>query len=187
MPLKSRYTFSHFSDLEWRHSNMQQPQDLNSLTKFYITSAACILLGAVHGSLQVYSPIRKWLRAIGSPMISPGRLIDPLAHAHLTVIGGIIIFTMGAMYYLLSHITGHTIYSRSMVEHSYWWTTVGMFGTYGSFMFFGIVEGRMLHTRPEELERLHAYYGPFLTTTGIIMSIGFLIFFMNLILTLRKR
>ena len=166
---------------------MQQRPDFDRLIKFFITSAACMLLGAVHGSLQVYSPIRQWLSAIGSPMNSPGRLIDPLAHAHLTVIGGIIIFTMGAMYYLLSRITGNTIYSRAMVEHSYWWTTLGMFATYGGFMFFGIVEGRMLLARQEGIEQVHMYYGPFLTTAGTVMSIGFLIFFMNLILTLRKR
>lgn len=165
---------------------MQQRQGYDGLIKFYLTSAACMLLGAVHGSSQVFPPIRRWLDTIGSPISSPGRLIDPLAHAHLTVVGGIIIFAMGAMYYLFSQITGHNIYSRSMVEHSYWWTTVGMFGTYASFMFFGIVEGRMLHTRPEDIGALHAYYGPVLTATGIIMSIGFLIFFVNLIMTLRR-
>jgi cytochrome c oxidase cbb3-type subunit 1 len=166
---------------------MQQRPGFDHLIKFFITSAACMLLGAVHGSLQTYTPIRNWLSAIGSPMNSPGRLIDPLAHAHLTVIGGIIIFTMGAMYYLLSRITGQNIYSRGMVEHSYWWTTLGMFGTYGSFMFFGIVEGRMLLARQEGIEGVHMYYGPFLTTAGSVMSIGFLIFFLNLLLTLRKR
>ena len=165
-------------------SAMQHQAEYKYLIKFYITSAVCMFLGAVHGSLQVVTPIRHWLIDIGSPLSGPGRMIDPLAHAHLTVIGGVFIFAMGAMYYLVSHTTGHAIYSRKMLTHSYWWTTLGMFGTYGSFMFFGIVEGQMLLAEQHDMaDALHAYYGPVLSVVGTIMSIGFLTFLINLLLT----
>ncbi|OGT21720.1 MAG: hypothetical protein A2V90_04100 [Gammaproteobacteria bacterium RBG_16_57_12] len=166
---------------------MHREPEFKSLIKFYLTSAACMFLGAVHGSLQVVTPIREWLSAIGSPLTGPGRMIDPLAHAHLTVIGGVIIFAMGAIYYLGAHISGHAIYSRKMLEHSFWWTTLGMFGTYGSFMFFGITEGHLLLTQPEQIEAVHVYYGPTLSVAGTAMSTGFLIFFINLVLTVRNR
>jgi cytochrome c oxidase cbb3-type subunit 1 len=145
-----------------------------------------MFLGALHGSIQVISPVRNWLEDIGSPLTGPGRMIDPLAHAHLTVIGGVIIFAVGAIYYLISRHSEHEIYSKAMLEHSYWWITLGMFGTYGSFMFFGIAEGNFLHTQPDKVEAIHAYYGPVLSIAGSVMSIGFLIFFINIVLTVKR-
>jgi len=65
------------------------------LVKFLMVSGLCFFIGTVHGVLQVTRPVRAWLDSIGSPYGGPGHLIDPLAHAHINVIGGVVIFIMG--------------------------------------------------------------------------------------------
>ena len=165
---------------------MQDSSDARRLMKFMVTSAACLFFGAVHGVVQVLPPIRAWLNAVGSPYGGPGRMIDPLAHAHLSVVGGVIIFTMGAMYYFVAKILDRPIHSRRMVAHSFWWTTLGMLGTYGAFMVFGIVEGCLFLSAPDKIDEIHRYYGPVLSLAGSVMTIGLFVFFANLLLTLRN-
>ena len=104
---------------------MNTPEARN-LVKFLITSAVCLFVGTVHGVLQVIHPIRVWLDSIGSPYGGPGHMIDPLAHAHINVVGGVIVFLMGTSYYLIPKMAGVPIYSRKLIEHTYWWTTIGM-------------------------------------------------------------
>ena len=55
----------------------------------------------MHGMLQVMPPIRAWLDSIGSPYGGPGHMIDPLAHAHMNLVGGVVMLVMGVTYYLL--------------------------------------------------------------------------------------
>ncbi len=161
---------------------------LNSriLVKFLITSAACFFIGTVHGVLQVMHPIRDWLDAIGSPYGGPGHMIDPLAHAHMNVIGGVVIFIMGATYYLLPRMLGTEIYSRKLVNHTYWWTTLGLAGFYTTLMVFGIWEGMLLLANPEHSEivrEAHRFYGPTIGIVSTVMGMGFWVFFANLALT----
>ena len=66
-----------------------QSSDNQHLVKFTVASAFCFFVGTVHGVLQVIRPIRAWLDSIGSPYGGPGHMIDPLAHAHINVVGGV--------------------------------------------------------------------------------------------------
>lgn len=149
------------------------------------TSAACFFIGTVHGVLQVIRPVRAWLDSIGSPYGGPGHMIDPLAHAHINTVGGVVIFIMGAMYYLIPKMSNVEIYSRKMVEHTYWWTTLGIAGFYTTLMIFGAWEGSLIET-PEEAQRVHGYYGPIISIVSTIMGMGFWIFFANIWLTAKK-
>ena len=167
-------------------SSTEQSNDSHHLVKFLITSAACFFIGTVHGVLQVMSPIRAWLDSIGSPYGGPGHMIDPLAHAHMNVIGGVVIFIMGATYFLLPKMLNAPIYSRKLVNHTYWWTTLGLAGFYTTLMVFGIWEGMLLLANPEHSEivvEAHRYYGPTIGIVSTIMGMGFWIFFANLALT----
>ena len=72
-----------------------------SLVKFLVVSALSLFIGTMHGMLQVMPPIRAWLDSIGSPYGGPGHMIDPLAHAHINLVGGVVMLVMGVTYYLL--------------------------------------------------------------------------------------
>ena len=113
-------------------------------------------------------------------------MIDPLAHAHINVVGGVVIFIMGATYYLLPRMSGIPIFSRKLVNHTFWWTTIGIAGFYSTLMFFGIAEGRAMLIDPAEAERIHQYYGPTISIVATIMGIGFWIYFFNVFATIRR-
>lgn len=160
--------------------------DNQHLVKYLVVSSLCLFIGTVHGVAQVIHPIRMWLDSIGSPYGGPGHMIDPLAHAHINVVGGVVIFLMGASYYLLPRMSGVAIYSRRLVEHSFWWTTLGIAGFYSTLMIFGILEGNALLKDPNSVGAIHQYYGPAISIVATVMGIGFWIYFANIFLTFRQ-
>ena len=170
-----------------------QPEKLPSptdddiyLVKYLMVSALCLFIGTVHGVLQVLRPIRAWLDSVGSPYGGPGHLIDPLAHAHINVIGGVVIFLMGASYYLLPRMGGIRLYSQRLVKHTLWWTGLGIAGFYTTLMTFGILEGMALLEDPDSVDDIHRFYGPTIASVSTIMGIGFWLYFANVFLTFRK-
>ena len=160
--------------------------EYRNLVKFLVASSICFFIGTVHGVLQVIRPIRAWLDSIGSPYGGPGHLIDPLAHAHINVVGGVVIFLMGASYYLLPKMGGVAIYSKRLIDHTFWWTVIGIAGFYSTLMTFGILEGRALLEDPNLVDNVHRYYGPTIAIVSSVMGIGFWVYFANIFMTFRK-
>lgn len=157
----------------------------NPLAKFLVLSVVSFCIGTLHGMLQVLPSIRKWLDSIGSPYGGPGHMIDPLAHAHMNLVGGVVLLAMGTTYYLLPLMTGRTIYSLRMVNQTFWWTAIGAYGFYIAQMTFGIWEGVLLHTDPSQIAWVHRFYGPAVAASGTTMAVGFFAYFVNIALTLR--
>ncbi len=153
------------------------------LVKFLLVSAVSFFIGAIHGMLQVMPPIRAWLDSIGSPYGGPGHMIDPLAHAHMNLVGGVVILAMGTSYYLLPIFSGKGIYSLRLVNHSLWWTAIGQFYFYITQIVFGIWEGSALLNN-QDLSQIHHYYGPIVAGSGIVMATGFCVYLVNVILSL---
>jgi heme/copper-type cytochrome/quinol oxidase subunit 1 len=164
------------------HTNIEH----RHLVKFLLVSAVSFFIGAVHGMLQVLPPIRAWLDSIGSPYGGPGHMIDPLAHAHMNLVGGVVILAMGTSYYLLPIFSGKSIYSLRMVDHSLWWTATGQFYFYITLIVFGALEGNAMLHSPTDLPQIHHYYGATIAGAGIVMAIGFCIYLANIILSLVK-
>lgn len=133
--------------------------------------------------LQVMPPIRAWLDSIGSPYGGPGHMIDPLAHAHMNLVGGVVLLVMGATFYLLPIFSGKKIYSVKLVNHTFWWVAIGVYSFYILQMIFGIWEGLLLHSDPHKIPAVHHYYGPLMAMSGTTMLIGFSTYFANVILT----
>ena len=158
-----------------------------NLVKFMVTSAACLFIGTLQGALQTMKPIREWLVSIGTPMSNPGHMIDPLAHAHINLIGGVVLFIIGMIYYHLPRMSGKQIYSNRLIEHTYWWITLGVGSFYTSLMTFGIVEGHLMLQGSPMQAVVHAYYVPVISVCATIMTIGYSAFFMNLAFTIMKK
>lgn len=157
------------------------------LVKFLLVSAIAFFIGAMHGMLQVLPPVRAWLDSIGSPYGGPGHMIDPLAHAHINLVGGLVTLAMGTTYYLLPIFSGKAIYSWRMVNHSFWWTSIGVFYFYIAQMVFGIWEGNLLLSDPQAIKQVHRLYGPIVASSGIIMATGFFVYLVNIVLSLTSK
>jgi cytochrome c oxidase cbb3-type subunit 1 len=163
---------------------MDYKQDDKRLLKFLVASSIFFFIGTVHGVLQVISPVRAWLDSIGSPYGGPGHMIDPLAHAHINVVGGVVIFLMAVTYYLFPRIARVPLYSQKLVEYTFWFVTIGICGFYSTLLFFGIWEGMLLlEEGAEAVERAHHYYGPTIAIVSTVMGIGFWIYFANIFMT----
>jgi cytochrome c oxidase cbb3-type subunit 1 len=159
---------------------MDYQQEEHRLLKFFAISAFFLFVGTVHGVLQIQRPIRAWLDSIGSPYGGPGHMIDPLAHAHVNLIGGVTIFAMAAIYFFIPRISGKCLFSYKLVEHSFWWTVLGLIGFYSTLMTFGILEGfALLNEGEQAVAHLHHYYSYIIAIVSTIMGIGFWIYFYN--------
>ncbi len=158
------------------------PED-RRLAKFLFASAAFFFVGTVHGVVQVIHPVRVWLDSIGSPYGGPGHMIDPLAHAHINVVGGVVVFIMGAVYYLLPRMIGVAVFSTRLIQHTFWWTVLGVCGFYSTLMVFGIWEGYLLLNDPGRMDAVHEYYKPLIAIVSTVMGMGFWIFFFNVFAT----
>lgn len=166
---------------------MDYQNEERRLLKFLATSAAFLFVGTVHGVLQVIRPVREYLDSIGSPYGGPGHMIDPLAHAHINVIGGVVMIIMAATYYLYPRITSRPLWSYKLVEHTYWWTTIGMIAFYSTLLFYGFWEGELLLAdKVNEMEQVHKYYGRTIAIAATIMGMGFWIYFANVFMTFKK-
>lgn len=166
---------------------MDYQKEERRLLKYLVTSAAFFFIGTVHGVLQIMRPVRAYLDSIGSPYGGPGHMIDPLAHAHINVVGGVVIFLMATTYYLFPRITGKPLYSYKLVEHTYWWTSLGLIGFYSTLLIFGFWEGELLLAdRAAEMEQVHHYYGRTIAIVATVMGMGFWIYFANVFLTFNK-
>lgn len=155
------------------------------LVKFLVISAVAFFIGTLHGLLQVIPPVRAWLDSIGSPYGGPGHMIDPLAHAHINLVGGVTLLTMAVTYYILPAIGGQPIHSRRMAEHSFWWTTIGVSSFYILLLIFGTWEGILWSHNPAEVPNIHRFYGPMISVASTVLAIGFWVYLANVLLTVR--
>ncbi len=114
-------------------------------------------------------------------------MIDPLAHAHMNLVGGVVLLAMGVTFYLLPVLTGKKIYSIRLVNHTFWWVSIGVYSFYIIQMYFGITEGLMLHNHPESIPAIHHYYGPSVALSGTTMLIGFCTYLANVLLTVTQK
>jgi len=158
-----------------------------SLVKFLAVSAFSLFIGTMHGMLQVVPPIRAWLDSIGSPFGGPGHMIDPLAHAHINLVGGVVMLVMCVTYYLLPILSGRSIYSLRLIKYSFWLMTFGVFSFYAVQMVFGIWEGNLMFHDQVAWHALHRWYGRLVAVGGTVMAAGFVAYFANVALTLLSR
>jgi len=157
----------------------------NPLTKFLVLSVVSFFIGTLHGMVQVMPQVRHWLDTIGSPYGGPGHMIDPLAHAHMNLVGGVVLLAMGVTYYLLPLLNGKPIHSRRMIDLTFWLTAAGSYGFYLTQMGFGISEGLLWNSDRDQISAIHHYYGPTVALCGTVMAAGFFCYLVNIGLTLR--
>lgn len=162
--------------------------NFNYLLKFIATSALSFFVGSIHGVLQVMPAVRAWLDSIGSPYGGPGHMIDPLAHAHINLIGGVTLLCIATSYFLLTIIRQQPIYSIRLANLSFWFTTLGIYSFYGVLIGFGIKEGFMLLAMDPGLDSFHSRVAvPLIALTATVMGIGLWMFLLNVALTFRQK
>ena len=155
--------------------------------RFLVLSVIHLFIGTVQGVLQTFPGIAQWIREAGPA----GHLIDPLAHAHINLVGGVTMGMMGLIYYVLPKVLGRDVYSPALSGASFWLSTVGVLGFFFSLVALGLVEGNMIHggmTWSEALAVVGPIHHILIITTAFLMGFGYWAFIANVLMTVvRKR
>ena len=155
--------------------------------RFLVLSVVHLFIGTVQGVLQTFPGIAQWIREAGPA----GHLIDPLAHAHINLVGGVTMGMMGLIYYVLPKVLGRSVYSPALSGASFWLSTVGVLGFFTSLVTLGLVEGTMIHdglTYSEALAAVGPVHHILIITTAFLMGFGYWAFIINVLMTvMRKR
>ncbi len=160
--------------------------DVNTVLKFMVLSVIHLFIGTIQGVIQTFPAVAQWLRESGPA----GHLIDPLAHAHINLVGGVTMGMMGLFYFVIPRLIKRPIYSRVLAATSFWLSTIGVIGFFSSLVVLGIIEGNMIHAGMSYGQVLQAV-GPIhhilLITTAFLMGFGYWAFITNVLLTVFKK
>ena len=154
--------------------------------RFIVLSVAHLFIGTVQGVLQTFPEVAQWIREAGPA----GHLIDPLAHAHINLVGGVTMALMGIFYYLLPKLIKRPIYSSMLSHTSFWFSTIGVLGFFCSLVFLGLWEGGMVHegmTYQQALNEVGVLHHVLIVSTALLMGFGYWVFIANVLLTIFKR
>ncbi len=157
------------------------------LARFFVVGATGLLFGTVQGVYQVMPWSLDWLQKTGDA----GHMIDPMAHAHINLVGGVSVALMGLLYFFIPKIIGKPIYSMKLGVFSFWCILIGVFSFYFTAIGLGWSEGQMVLDQgitPVEAQAAMGIWHPLLLSVAAsIMGIGFWSFITNILLTLRQK
>ena len=158
-----------------------------SILRFFVLSVTHLFIGTIQGVIQTLPNAAQWLREAGPA----GHLIDPLAHAHINLVGGVTMGMMGLFYYVLPRLLGRPIYSRVLANTSFWFSALGVGIFYSSLVILGLIEGNMVHagmTYAQALTAVGPLHHVMIITGAILMGLGYWTYITNIFLTVfRKR
>ena len=156
------------------------------ILRFFILSVVNLFIGTVLGVMQTFPGIAQWIRESGPA----GHLIDPLAHAHINLVGGVTVGMMGLFYYVLPRLVMRPIYSMTLATMSFWFSLLGVTVFFTSLVVLGVIEGNMIHTGMTYAQALEAV-GPMhhimIITGAMLMGFGYWTYITNILLTVFKK
>lgn len=164
----------------------EETQDRSIVLRFLVLSVIHLFIGTVQGVIQTFPGVAQWLRESGPA----GHLIDPLAHAHINLVGGVTMGMMGLFYFVLPRVLERPMYSRVLAGASFWLSTVGVLGFFFSLVILGLIEGNMIHggmTYAEALQAVGPIHYVLIITAAFIMGFGYWAFITNILLTVFKQ
>jgi cbb3-type cytochrome oxidase subunit 1 len=154
--------------------------------RFIVVSVTNLLIGTLLGVMQTFPGFGQWIRAAGAA----GHMIDPLAHAHINLVGGVTMGMMGLFYYVMPRLLLRPIYSATLSEVSLWLSTIGVGVFFSSLVILGVIEGNMIHagmTYSQALEAVGPIHHILIITGGMLMGFGYWTFIVNVYLTVFKK
>ncbi len=157
------------------------------VVRFLVWGVTFFLVGTMQGVIQVMPDVRRWIMSTGGA----GHMIDPLAHAHVNLVGGVVMIAIAVCYYILPRALGRPLYSMRLARLSLWGMAIGVSAWYLSMVTLGLIEGQMMLREGigffEAKEALQPWHALGFVIPATIMGIGHWIFIANVYLTVAKR
>jgi len=163
------------------------PGDAASVVRFFVLSVTNLFIGTVQGVVQTFPAVSQWVRGAGAA----GHLIDPLAHAHINLVGGVTTGLMGVFYFILPRLLNRPVYSPVLAATSFWFSAIGVGTFYVSLVILGLIEGNLIHagmTYAQALEAVGPIHHVLIISGALLMGLGYWTYITNIYLTVfRKR
>jgi hypothetical protein len=136
------------------------------LWKFFATGAVALTAGTVQGVIQVQPANADWLYRAGHA----GEWIDPISHAHINLVTGLTMLVAGAVFAVAP-----VAPPRRLVNLTFGCLLVGSLAFYGSALYLGVHEGRLVHRglTPEQAEEATPLHPFLIMAAGIAMFAAF--------------
>jgi len=157
------------------------------LTKFMLVSAAALFVGTVQGVLQVLPANADWIHYAGKF----GEYIDPISHAHVNLVTGMMVALVGLLAYFSPRMGGRPIEERT-ANRIFWLLVPGSLAFYLTFLLLGLILGGAANGKggiqiPLLVPFLSKQMPVLLSIAGSLMLSGFWAYFLVLWRGLRLR
>jgi len=157
------------------------------VVRFLMWGVTFLFVGTMQGVIQVMPDIRRWIFSTGGA----GHLIDPLAHAHVNLVGGVVMVIIAVCYYLLPRTLKRPLYSKKLAHLSLWGMAAGVSMWYTCMVTLGYLEGTMMLEQGVGFHDAKAAYQPWhalgFVVPASVMGVGHWLFILNTYLTVIKR
>jgi len=154
---------------------------------FLVWAATFFLVGTIQGVVQVMPEVRRWIMSTGGA----GHLIDPLAHAHVNLVGGVVMVAIAVTYYLLPRVLGRPIFSDRLSRLSLIGMAAGVSMWYLSMVNLGLAEGNLMLAQGigfhEAKDAMQPWHTLGFVIPATVMGIGHWLFIVNVYLTVLRR
>ncbi len=123
----------------WRARHVSERSPERHLAWFFVVGAVALLVGTVQGVIQVMPGPEDWLHAAAPA----GEYIDPIAHAHVNLVTGLLTLLFGAaLWWTRGRLPAAQ--ERRQDRLVFWLLVPGSVAFYLTFMYLGVHEGRMI-------------------------------------------
>ncbi len=157
------------------------------VARFIVWAVTFLLVGTVQGVVQVMPDVRRWIMSTGGA----GHLIDPLAHAHVNLVGGVVMAAMALAYYVLPRVLYRPIWSPKLVRLSLWGMAAGVSAWYLCMVILGLIEGNMMLGEGigfyEAKAAMQPWHSLGFMVPATIMGIGHWLFVANVYMTVFRK
>lgn len=151
--------------------------------RYFLFAALALIIGGVHTVVKSFPSLYLWLWEAGYG----GHLFRDLSNSHIVIVGGGTILLTGITWYVLPRWVNRPLYSNTLASLSLWFTLIGVYGFYLSWLALGLVEGEMVR-QGWQYAAAKEYMGVWhRIPTGItssIMGVGYWTYVANVLLTI---
>ncbi|MCL4461782.1 MAG: cbb3-type cytochrome c oxidase subunit I [Nitrospirae bacterium] len=151
--------------------------------RFILFGVFCLFVGTLQGFLQSTPRLRHWVHSTGQA----GHLVDPLAHAHINLIGGVVSIMMAMVYYLLPRMLKKGFWSSILGEANFYLMVAGVAGFYLVLLTFGILEGNRMLDEGVVYPMARSHYQPYhrigFVFSALLMGLAHWTFVLNVFVT----
>ncbi len=105
--------------------------------RYFLLAAAAVVIASVHAVIKNLPGFWLWLWKAGEG----GHLFRDAANSHMFIMAGGTLFLIGLTWYVLPRFANRPLYSPLLANLSMWLITIGVAGSYLSWVALGLYEG----------------------------------------------